>query len=64
MKHCRCVGCLFFETYSSEQCQTLMPQGVLLKQRSFVIQEKLKHLLLSQILREATDDASRKSHEK
>lgn len=41
-----------------------MPQGVLLKQRSFVIQEKLKHLLLSQILREATDDASRKSHEK
>lgn len=41
-----------------------MPQGVLLKQRSFVIQEKLKHLLLSQILREATDDASRKSPEK
>lgn len=41
-----------------------MPQGVLLKQRSFVIQEKLKHLLLPHILREATDDASRKSHEK
>lgn len=41
-----------------------MPQGVLLKQRSFVIQEKLKHLLLPHILREATDDASRKSLEK